>query len=153
MREEIIQDLIHSDNRNLEVTYTSDFGPAVEGAAVREFIPSQEQTALNVTNLAFDSRTDRVSETGRTSDDAATIFNIDLSWSRFDEELQEKDMMYSRFVLVELPGSEKLMEDRAVVHKKDGSAALSNAIFTFRDICRLLKKKGEYSASVYPVLS
>lgn len=141
VREEIVQDLLQADNRNLEVCYTSDFGPAVEGAATREYIPSQEQTALNTTNLAFDARTDRVSERGKTSDDAATLYNIDLSWSRFDEELQEKDMMFSRFTLVELPGTEKLTDERTVVHKKDGGSALSNAIFTFRDICRLLKKK------------
>ena len=137
---EKIDDLLNPQKIELEV----DEQGISEGLGVRNLIRKwvdSEEEALHHVKLGQSGRTSFRSEFGAMNERATAVLCIELhqvtSTMQPGQEKAQEEHLFSRFLIFDLPGAEKLADDPTTVRIREG-AMLNNSILGFGHVIKSL---------------
>eukprot|EP00948_MAST-09A_sp_MAST-9A-sp1_P003588 g3588.t1 len=129
--DEVIQDLLRADNRDLEMAFSPSQGATIKDLTTVEFNAQHLGDAFGAFEKATNLRTNRVTDAGNTKDATSTVFTIEVYDNSGDDG--GGPVICTRCVLFELLGLEKLQFSQSNIHMKE-SPSLSTALFETRNL-------------------
>jgi len=130
--DEVVQDLLSSNNRDLRIKYDMAEGHSVKHCSVQgPFVGVDE--VLEAIVDAFAARTTAICDFGPASRYTHTIWELTLTQLTQNKNGTSKSSLKSKFTLVELAATNMLLEDRASVRTREGPT-LSKSLFMLDSI-------------------
>ncbi|PAA49779.1 hypothetical protein BOX15_Mlig030815g3, partial [Macrostomum lignano] len=118
----------------LQLRHTAEGGVEVDGAIVTQVNKASEATTLF--REGWTRRNEEMTDQGLASNQSAVVLQLDLTYVAKETGLPNR----SRFTLVDLPGSEKLIFESTHIRMRDGPL-LSRAIVAFAGVAKELSSK------------